>query len=221
MITTPEQFAQWEFEHRQVEALLRRIEQMERAALADMGCPTDVEALYAILSGEQTPPWPTDDPATSNGHAERVRLALHTLSYIRQARGHLALGGSENPRLAAYSSLMAGLLATRAAVEATIDVGRQQREAAVEAALDTERQQRQVERREQSRSGGLVTGKATSEKAAKHDHEIRRLYSRWLISDELQDQSSQVAYIAQQTDLRDYTVRRRLAALRLIPDDQS
>jgi hypothetical protein len=102
-----EAYAQWKLETGLIEEQLARIERAEHAILKEIGCPTDPVGVYAILAGEQPPPWP-------KRHAEpnrrRAAHAMYALLHVQQTRRYLG-PLNENPRLAAYAALMAGALA--------------------------------------------------------------------------------------------------------------
>lgn len=117
-ITNPEAFAQWSFEMKLVEDLLRRVEQTERAILAELGYPTNPAAIESILTGEQPAPWPKRSAERAK---RRALLAMHTLVRVGEVRMYLG-PAQENARTAAYAALFVGALAGDVAIDADLGV---------------------------------------------------------------------------------------------------
>jgi hypothetical protein len=183
----------WQTEYRQIDALLRRVEDVERGILKALRLPTDPVAVDSIVAGKTKPPW-SGRKRTSARYRQRAIHAMHTLVWISQVRQHLGLE-SENARLAAHAALMAGLYANDAAFHIAAGLSRTR--------------------------GGRITGDKIRDKAAAHDAKIRKYHRRWIMSsDDLSDEyRSEAAYIKHELQakedvrLPEKTIRARLTAI--------
>lgn len=183
------EYARWSLERKLILDKLDQIERAEREILASVGCQVDPAGVYAVLAGEQAPPWPT---RTTKRDRTRALHSMHTLLWVAEARRYLALG-RENARLAAHAALMVGLFANNTGVE--VALGRNARQRA--------------------RAGGAARGAQIAQEARRNDATIARYYRRWQQSDELQDQfRSGAAYVKAQTGLPLRTIQRRIERMR-------
>lgn len=172
----------WRVEHRLIEELIRRVERAERALLQRLGCPTDLPAVYAILSGEREHTW---SKRTAARDKARARHAMHALAHLAAARRYVGLG-SENARLAAHEALLAGLYANDAAANAALA-------ARVGAG---------------SRRGAKARGEEIRAAASADTAEMRRLEQQFIES--RGTRRGAASYIARRLSIPVYTVRRKL-----------
>ena len=91
---TRDQYERWKLETELIEEQLARIERAERAILEELGCPTDLVAVYAILAGESPTPWlqrnaPRDE--------RRAQHAMYALLYVQKTRQYLSFSNSIRP----------------------------------------------------------------------------------------------------------------------------
>lgn len=113
---TADEWALWHFQHERITQALNRIERAERAILKGLGCPPDEASVYAILNGEQPPPWPKRTAARDR---ERAKHAMFALAYVGIVRSHIALG-HEDAQAAALEALTLGALAGDVAIDAAL-----------------------------------------------------------------------------------------------------
>jgi len=176
------------FESRLIEDRLAQIVRAECAILAELHCPTDPVAIYAILNGEQAAPWPT---RTAPRDKQRALHAMHALLWVGRTRSHIA---HDNARLAADAALTVGALAG-------------------DAALNAARGGRILAK---AQDGGHIRGAQITEKAEAEDATIKKHHRVWEMSDEVQDQygyNSSAKYVRVKTQLPPRTVQRRLKKL--------
>lgn len=181
----------WELEHQLAEDLLRRVENVERALLMSLNCPTEPVDIYAILNREQPEPWPR---RTSARDRTRALQAMHVLLQIAEVRRSIALG-HENARLAAHAALLAGLYANSGAIEAAL--GRKVRQ----------KNQRNAKRRRQEKSEVVARSEANVRREADR---YRRQYKHPTYSTRKMAET-----IADKLDINADTVRGVLRRLRL------
>ncbi|HXG86933.1 MAG TPA: hypothetical protein VNJ02_01250 [Vicinamibacterales bacterium] len=177
----------WKLEHDLLEQLMTRIEQGERAILAELRCPSDPVSLYAILNGERSAPWPKKTAARAK---QRARCAMHVLVHLSKVRQYTGLATTNAPA-AAYAALIAGLYAGDANVD-RMKVGKQARKAG-------------------SGRGRQIAAAATK-RYRDADADLRKYAKRWNASEEyLQMQYPTLAeYLRKMTGLSRATVYRRL-----------
>jgi len=177
-------FHRQQLETQQLEDQLRRIERVERAALQRIKCPTDPAEIYRILARETRAPWSAARDAKCRA---RALHAMHALTYIRQVRQH-----SDNPRLAAYNAVLAGMYGGGAALRAM-----------------------QADR---ARAGAIVGGKERGKQItaeARHEaREIAKQSAAYDSSDEAQDNSTRTGFVAERRGVSKRTVARHLKRLR-------
>jgi hypothetical protein len=194
MSATPasrEELEQWQLEYRLVNDALTRCEEAERAILRSLRCPTDPAAVYTIVAGRVSAPWPTRGAARSR---QRALHAMHTLALVAEARRYFALG-EENSRLAAFAAFRAGLLANDTAINAVLGL--------------------QVQR--QRRNAGRVRGTMIRQDAARHDQAIRRYFAQWARDEDLHEEHpSPATYVhLRLPEVSRRTIERRLHVLKL------
>lgn len=170
----------WKLHYATVERRLASIERTERAILRKIKCPTDTVALYAILNGEQPPPWPAKTDARAR---QRARHAMHVLTMIDNVRRHIAFG-SENACRAADWALLVGLYANDAAVNAVMADRRNVR-------------------------GGHTRARQQGRDVAGLEAAARRLIARWRVSELLQQQyRTPAVYLSSRLDMTARTAQR-------------
>lgn len=187
---TPEALERWKLEHRILNNLVALIEKAECDVCADLQCPADPCAIFAILAGEVPEPWPRRTAIRSRG---RARRAMEVLANLAKVRRDVALG-HENALGAAFAALMAGLHAGDAARNAALA----------------------ARERSKAQAGGRARGRQIARAATCDDARVKRFLARWKASDELQAQygsRSPIAYISRQTGLGTRAVQRALSRL--------
>jgi hypothetical protein len=195
-ITNRDEYERWQLETKLVEAELERLERSERAILTSLKCPHEFVPIYAILTGEQRPPWPK---RMARRDKTRALHAMHALAQIAKTRQYLALG-QENARLAVHAALMAGELADDAAVKAAV------------AAQVTEAR----------RKAGKKTSARIAQVARQHDDDIKKHARQWRMSEMLQvEYTTAGTYIRAKTHLPARTIQRALKRLRTSNRDSS
>ena len=180
----------WQLAYQLLSDLLTRIEEVECGILTELGCPTALAVVYAILAGEQKHRWPTRLAARDK---HRARDAMHTLALVAQTRASLRTGDAHFCRVI-HTALLVGLHANDAALNASV----------------------RASAKRKVQSGGQKAGAIRADKSKSDDPAIQRHYKRWVMSDELQDEyRSPVTYITECTKILPRTLQRRAKRLGL------
>ena len=187
-------------ERQQTLTLLDQIAEAQRAILTELGCPTDVVAVYAIVTGKQAPPWSPDDDVHNR---ERAKVAMFVLRFVDRARRALDELDDANAYRAVFWAIQAAAYGgdvVRVAVDA-VDALKGRQYLATQA--------------KRAQKGGATRGRQLAEDARKRDAVIRKFARKWRNSDDLQEQfRSAASYVVKKTGLKRRTVERRLEKLR-------